>query len=780
MKKILFILLFLPCLLFAQQSLRLPSVLSDHMLLQQNSEVKFWGWCDPRTTIKIIPQWSKDTIVVKSNEKAKWETTMKTPEHGGPYTIKVLTKDKNIMIKDVLIGELWLCSGQSNMEYNVEKGVLDSKEALQDCANNKIRFFFVPKATADYPQDDCMGYWKVCDAESMRWFSSVGYFFGEKLNDVLKVPVGLINSNWGGTPAETWTPEKVVVSSERLNEASKSITKSTGWDITIGSTYNAMIYPMLQMKIAGVIWYQGEANCQNAYTYSELLTSMIQSWREKFQANLPFYYVQIAPYLRYPIPFSAAIVREQQEKVQALENTGMVVISDQVDELNNIHPKYKKEVGNRLANYALAVTYGKETPKYRFATFKEQKVEKQKIRVYFNDTECGIIFKGDKVEGLEIAGNDHIFYAANGKIDKKTNSIIVESKEVKEPKFVRYAFGNGILGNLFDKTGLPLAPFRTDEIIYNLTQPEEINIGADTIQNAGKVKTKPTEGNVHYGLHERQVLDFYQADSDKPTPLVIWIHGGGWVSGDKKNVYGLDRYLEAGISVVSINYRYTWQAQLAGIEPPVKWPLEDAARALQFVRSKAGEWNIDKERIAASGSSAGATSSLYLAFHEDMADPNSNDPIARESTRLLCAGVRHPQTTLDPKQMIEWTPNSKYGGHAFGFMDPNDRKTRDSFFKEFLNKRQSVLRWIKMYSPYEHVSSDDPDIYMLYLSAPEIGRDQKDPTHTANFGVKLQEHCQEFRVDCELVYPDKTDVLHKDFPEFIIEKLTETTESSTK
>ncbi|WP_319501488.1 alpha/beta hydrolase [uncultured Draconibacterium sp.] len=292
-------------------------------------------------------------------------------------------------------------------------------------------------------------------------------------------------------------------------------------------------------------------------------------------------------------------------------------------------------------------------------------------------------------------------------------------------------------------------------------------------KNTNDPKILPTIANLHYGSHERQVLDFYQANSNKPTPLVIWIHGGGWVSGDKKNVYGLQKYLEAGISVISINYRYSWQAQLAGVMPPVEWPLEDAVRALQFARSKATEWNIDKERIAASGSSAGASSSLYLAFHDDMADSESSDPIARESTRLWCAGVRHPQTSLDPQQMIEWTPNSKYGGHAFGFMDPNDLKSRDTRFAEFLAKRDSILPWIKMYSPYEHVSKDDPPIYMLYRFAPAIGMDQKDPTHTANFGLKLQEHCQEKGVECELVYPEKPNVIHEDFPEFIIEKLKE-------
>jgi acetyl esterase/lipase len=294
---------------------------------------------------------------------------------------------------------------------------------------------------------------------------------------------------------------------------------------------------------------------------------------------------------------------------------------------------------------------------------------------------------------------------------------------------------------------------------------------APAVKPAPAPKRAPTVANVPYGSHERQVLDFYKADSPKPTPLLFFIHGGGWVAGDKSGVGELEACLKAGISVVSINYRYSWQAQLAGVMPPVQWPLEDAARALQFVRSRAQEWNIDKQRIGASGGSAGACSSLYLAFHDDMADPKSRDPIARESTRLWCAAVSGAQTSLDPKQLKEWTPNSRYGGHAFGFMDPNERKTRDTRFAEFLEKRESVLKWIKMYSPYELVSKDDPPVYLYYSSAPAIGQEQKDPTHTSNYGVKLQEHCREIGDECELVYPGAPDVKHKSIAEFLIDTL---------
>ena len=189
------------------------------------------------------------------------------------------------------------------------------------------------------------------------------------------------------------------------------------------------------------------------------------------------------------------------------------------------------------------------------------------------------------------------------------------------------------------------------------------------------------------------------------------------------------------------------------------------------MRSKAQEWHIDKERIGASGGSAGACSSLWLAFHKDMADPNSSDPIARESTRLWCAAVDGAQTSLDPKQLKEWTPNSRYGGHAFGFMDPNDIKTRDTRFAEFLDHREEVLPWIKEYSPIEHVTADDPAIYLNYTSAPALGQEQKDPTHTANYGVKLQEKCKEAGIPCELAYPDAPDVKHATSTAYLIDAL---------
>ena len=273
----------------------------------------------------------------------------------------------------------------------------------------------------------------------------------------------------------------------------------------------------------------------------------------------------------------------------------------------------------------------------------------------------------------------------------------------------------------------------------------------------------PTLSELAYGDHDRQVLDFWKAPSDKPTPLVFVIHGGGWMGGSKER---LNRFVDApallkeGISVVAINYRYIRNAQ--NLKPPVKAPLHDAAHALQFVRSKAAEWNIDKTRIAAAGASAGACSSLWLLYHDDLADPESEDPIARESTRLYCAAVNNAQTTLDPKQMKEWTPNSKYGGHAFGM----------NSFDQFLSERENILPWIAEYSPYALASTDDPPVYLYYKgAAPAIGKPQKDPTHTANFGLKLQERCKQLGLNCELMYRGAKHATHKDSTAYLIATL---------
>lgn len=280
-------------------------------------------------------------------------------------------------------------------------------------------------------------------------------------------------------------------------------------------------------------------------------------------------------------------------------------------------------------------------------------------------------------------------------------------------------------------------------------------------QGQAPAEIKPTMENIPYGTHERQVLDFYKATSDKPTPLLFFIHGGGWMNGDKKNPDGLKVCLDAGISVVSINYRLIPDAISANVKPAVQWCLQDAARALQFVRSKSAEWNFDKTRVGGCGGSAGGFSTLWLAYHPDMADLKSKDPIARESTRLSCALTFVPQTSLDPKQMREWIPNNDYGHHAFALAS----------MQEFIDKRDSLMTWIKDYSPYELVSSDDPPVLLFYDSVPALGQPHKDPPHSANFGAGLAAKLKSTGVEFEFNYPGAPDIKYPNIFNFLIDKL---------
>lgn len=278
----------------------------------------------------------------------------------------------------------------------------------------------------------------------------------------------------------------------------------------------------------------------------------------------------------------------------------------------------------------------------------------------------------------------------------------------------------------------------------------------------------PTIESVSYGPHPKQVLTFWKAESSTPTPCLVYIHGGGWQNGNRMS--GMATWVPAmrkhGISVVSIEYRFIEEAIADGVQPPVKACLHDAARALQFVRSKASEWNLDKQKIAAAGGSAGACTSLWLAFHDDLADPNNTDPVARESSRPNCAAVTGAQTTLDPRQMQEWTPNSNYGSHAFGiFKLVAGKKQRD--FDAFLARRDEIMPWIQEYSPFHLVSAGDPPVYLNYNAPPAKGKEAKDPTHSANFGVLLQEKLTEFQVPCELVYPGAENVVHKTPQEYV-------------
>ena len=441
--------------------IKLPSILGSHMVLQQKSEVTLWGWCDPGEQIRIMLDWDTTIYNTKGTNGARWSIKVKTPAAGGPYKI-ILNGSNTIVLQDVMIGEVWVCSGQSNMEWSGDHQIAQSLEEAPNATKTKIRFFYIPKATSENPQDNCGGSWKVCNPEDMKHFSAIGYFFGKKLQQELHVPIGLINSNWGGTAAEVWTPEEAIKNNPALNAAAQKLREQYFWPKTTGSTYNAMIYPITNFSIAGAIWYQGESNVATYNTYQELFTTMMGCWRQAWKKDFPFYYVQIAPFA-YANKNKAecALLRETQTKSMTFPNTGMVVVSDLVDDVKNIHPKNKIDVALRLANWALAETYGKKNIVYKSPMYKSMKVEKDKIRIYFDNADNGLISKGGEPTEFYIAGDDQKFLPATAKIDG--NTILVSNNDMKNPVAVRFGFSNEALPNLFSKERLPVNLFRTDE-----------------------------------------------------------------------------------------------------------------------------------------------------------------------------------------------------------------------------------------------------------------------------------------------------------------------------
>jgi sialate O-acetylesterase len=382
---------------------------------------------------------------------------IKTSKAGGPYTLTLMGSNR-IELQNVLLGEVWICSGQSNMEWSVNLGVKDGESEAANAIHKNMRFFQVPKIGAETPQQDFKASWSVCTPSTMRSFSAVGYFFGRELMQGLNVPVGLIMAAWGGTPAEVWI-EKVCVEKDPTLYENRIVEEYEWGPSAPGIAWNSMINPLIPYSIAGAIWYQGESNCAKPNYYGKLMQTLIEKWREDFGNQFPFYWVQIAPY-DYGENVKAYLIREQQNKMLSIPNTGMVVISDLVDNIKNIHPKNKTDVGKRLAKLALNKTYGIKDGDFESPMLKSFAFENNKVSINFSNALDGLTCKTKTSERFIVAGDDKIFFP--GKAIIEGNSIVVFSKMVKKPVSVRYCFDNTSLPDVFNKAGLPLAPFRTD------------------------------------------------------------------------------------------------------------------------------------------------------------------------------------------------------------------------------------------------------------------------------------------------------------------------------
>jgi len=485
----------------AAADVRLPKLFTDHMVLQRGATVPVWGWADDGDLVTVSIQGQKESATA---ENGAWRVNLKKLKVGGPFEL-VVQGNNSITISDVLVGEVWLCGGQSNMQWSVSNST-DPEETIANSANDQLRLFQVPMTAADEPQSDVDAAWKTTGPDTVKDFSAVAYNFGRKLQADLGVPVGLIQSCVGGSNVSSWVPRDLMAGNPEFKnftddfdaivarypeikkayedqlaeyQAKVAALKEKGeavpGDLRAPSIpygpehnfrpsgfYNAMIMPLKPYAIQGAIWYQGESNAgtpATSYQYRNFFPAMIEHWRGLFeQPDFPFLFVQLASWgVSQGDPWP--LLREAQALTLNYKNTGMAVAIDVGDE-KDIHPKDKKTVGERLALAGLKIAYGKNIP-YSGPLYKSMKVKGNEVRLSFEHTDGGLSFKGDKAVGFTIAGEDMNFVEADARIDGKY--VYVSSDAVTNPAAVRYGWAAYTECNLYNGAGLPASPFRTDD-----------------------------------------------------------------------------------------------------------------------------------------------------------------------------------------------------------------------------------------------------------------------------------------------------------------------------
>lgn len=476
--------LFRTCLLLAlllasaslsARDLRLHGLFTDHAVLQQNAQVPVWGWGKPGEKVLISASWYKKPVVTTVKPDSTWMAVVPTWQ-AGPSTHALLVKSgkEEIKLQDLLFGEVWVCSGQSNMEMPLggwdHQRVANSYETIRDAASTPlVRMYTVARNNADTLQEDCAGAWKCSTPEALRYFSATAYHFGKTLSQFMPdVPVGLLVSDWGGTPIEAWLSMKALENTPDINLA---FSKTLHWGkVTTAQLFNGMIYPLRHYPARGFIWYQGEANLDNPCDYPKITASMVSEWRALWgKADMPYYLVQIAPYsYDEPDGTKLPVLVENQYKIPSLVDHCGIAATTDIGHRDCIHPPYKKEVGERLAWLALARDYGFENLPV-VPTYKSVAYDGAVARVSFNNVStvgnCWRVhgpYERLVLGGFELAGEDKVWHPASAQIDWNTNDILVSCPEVPAPVAVRYAWHNWPAGaNVVTDNGQPLPPFRS-------------------------------------------------------------------------------------------------------------------------------------------------------------------------------------------------------------------------------------------------------------------------------------------------------------------------------
>ena len=444
---------------------RLPQFFSDGMVLQQQSECNLWGWAEPGKKVSISTSWDKKSFMVTARKDGLFSLKVKTPEAGGPYFIGFKDQDY-VQLNNVMIGEVWICSGQSNMEMQMkgfkQQPVEGTTEELLRCKDANLRLFTVKRHASLTPEQDVTGQWDEANSASVREFSATAYYFGRALRQVLDVPVGLICTSWGGSACEAWMhPDWLKAFPKVQQQITEDDVKKLQQRCPT-ALYNGQLKPLVGYTIRGAIWYQGEDNIPRYDYYAPLMKAMVEGWRSDWkQGDFPFYYCQIAPYDYSLIEWeNSQYLREQQAKAETIiDNARMAVLMDAGLEYG-IHPRKKRQAGERLALLALSNTYEqKGLPD--FATYKEVTFQNDTAVVSFDRSKEWVYFEhGPKSQNFEIAGADKVFYPAEAWVSR--NRVYVHSEKVKNPVAVRYAFRDWVEGDLMHD-GLPVSSFRTDD-----------------------------------------------------------------------------------------------------------------------------------------------------------------------------------------------------------------------------------------------------------------------------------------------------------------------------
>ena len=459
-------------------SLKVANVLQSDMVIQQDKPFRIWGEAFAGSEVSIRADWMKKNVIVFADKNGNWLGSIKVPKavrgNFDAHIITIASQKDTIRLGNILIGDVWISSGQSNMAWKMEDGVSNFENEIDEANYPAIRLFTVGSSWEKKPQENCRGDWKICSNEEVRKFSAVGYYFGRELFEKLQIPIGLINSSMGATACQAFTSREVLASNSEIKEKyldpydSKPEEGENIFEILRRPSliYNGMIYPLRNLSIKGFIWYQGESNRNDGMMYAKLGTAMIHGWRHDFnQGKLPFYFVQLPPHSfgqHDSTLYDYALLREAQASMLNIENTGMAVTMD-VGDPDDIHPQNKKPVGIRLAKIALHKTYNYKHILDKGPIFKKIKVDKDTLKIFFEQSSVGkglTTNDGQSPKHFFVAGADKVFHEANAWI--VDNQIWLSSPEVLSPVAIRYAFTNYPATNFENIDGLPAWPFRTD------------------------------------------------------------------------------------------------------------------------------------------------------------------------------------------------------------------------------------------------------------------------------------------------------------------------------